>query len=240
MAVQHQIKHYYQPTNNSCSQTCLAMVLSFFGFDMTPEQVIQGVPVNKNDKGEDWGTINQDLATWALKQGYSVEMHTADIQITDLGWANMSGEQMVERMKLAKDNREVPSLGKAVSALYMRSYISFVETGGVLHVQPFITSELIDQLLPVAPVLAAVSFGVLHKVGRVTNTGLRQYKPDDLTGGTGTHSVVIYGKDDSGKYLIADPWQEPGLHVIESAHLVAAIGAAQIECDNLLFQLIKK
>lgn len=67
----------------------MAILLSFFGVNITPEEVTAKIPVNKNDKGEDWGTINQQLATWCISEGYEVEMHTADFQIIDLSWADL-------------------------------------------------------------------------------------------------------------------------------------------------------
>lgn len=235
----YQITHYYQPTNKSCSQTSLAMIFSYFGKTITPEEIIAEVPVNKNEKGEDQGTLNQELATWCLSQGFTVRMHTADFQIADLAWRDLPKEQLVERMESAKTHRDVPSLGKEISERYMQSYIDFVKQGGELHIEPFMTSELIDTLLPDGPILAAVCYNVLHATGRTKSSGLRQTIPDDIEGGLATHSVVIYGKTDDGKYLIADPWQEPGLHEIEPRRLLAAMDAAQIECDNLLFQLAR-
>jgi hypothetical protein len=48
----------------------------------------------------------------------------------------------------------------------------------------------------------------------------------------------MYGNDENGNFLIADPWEKPGRHVIEADVMVAAIGTAQLECDNQVFQLI--
>lgn len=238
--IMHKVAHYYQPTNHSCSQSALAILLSFFGKSLTPEEIVANIPVNKNDEGEDWGTINQQLATWCLSQGFEVEMHTADFEIIDLSWAKLPKEKLLERMELAKDQRDVPALGKEWSKIYTQSYIDFLEAGGQLHIRPYMTTELLDGLLPNSPLLLCVCYNVLYGSGRSKDIGLRKSETDDLNGKLTNHSIVIYGKDNDGNYLIADPYKEPGLHTIEPERMLAAMAAAQMECDNLLFQLKKK
>ncbi len=143
-------------------------------------------------------------------------------------------------MKLAKAEREVPALGKEWSAIYTQSYIDFVEAGGELHIHPYMTTALLDSLLPDSPLLLCVSYNVLYGTGRSKNVALRKSEPDDLKGKLTNHSIVIYGKDNDGNYLIADPYKEPGLHTVEPERLLACMAAAQMECDNLFFQLKKK
>ena len=238
--IEHKVTHYYQPTNHSCSQSAMAILLSFFGKNLTPEEIVAKIPVNKNDKGEDWGTINQQLATWCLSQGFDVDMYTADFEIIDLSWAKLPKEKLLERMELAKDHRNVPALGKEWSKIYTQSYIDFLEAGGQLHIRPYVTTELLDSLLSYSPLLLCVCYNVLYCKGRSKDMGLRKSETDDLNGKLTNHSIVIYGKDSDGNYLIADPYKEPGLHTIEPERMLAAMTAAQMECDNLLFQLKKK
>jgi hypothetical protein len=238
--IEHKITHHYQPTNHSCSQSAMAILLSFFGKDLTPREIMTKIPVNKNDVGEEWGTINQQLATWCLSQGFEVEMHTADFEIIDLSWAKLPKEKLLERMELAKDTREVPALSKEWSKIYMQSYIDFVKAGGHLHIRPYMTTELIDNLLRNSPLLLCVCYNVLYNSGRGNDVSLRKSEPDDLSGKLTNHSIVIYGKNDDGNYFVADPWKEPGLHVVEPERMLAAMATAQMECDNLLFQLKSK
>lgn len=235
--IEHKVTHFYQPTNHSCSQSAMAILLSFFGKTLTPEEIVSAIPVNKNDKGEDWGTINQQLATWCLSQDFEVDMYTADFEIIDLSWVKLPKEKLLERMELAKEQREVPALGKEWSKIYTQSYIDFLEAGGQLHLQPYMTTKLLDDLLSNSPLLLCVCYNVLYTSGRSKDIGLRKAETDDLNGKLTNHSIVIYGKDIDGNYLIADPYKEPGLHSIEPERMLAAMTAAQMECDNLLFQL---
>ncbi|MGB2787407.1 MAG: hypothetical protein WBB94_03425 [Candidatus Saccharimonadaceae bacterium] len=235
--IEHRITHHYQPTNTTCSQSAMAMLLSFFGRDVSPEEIVAAVPVIKNDEGEDWGTINQNLASWSITQGFEVDMYTADFQVIDLSWVDLPKAQLLERMELAKLRRDIPALGKDWSKIYMQSYIDFVNAGGRLFIRPYMTTGLIDSLLPDSPLLTCVCYNVLYGVGRSQSVELRKSESDDLSGKLANHSILIYGKDDSDNYLVADPWEEPGAHVVEPERLLAAMTAAQMECDNLLFQL---
>ena len=213
------------------------MALSYLGKTMTPEEIIAQIPVNKNGKGEDWGTLNQELAKWCVEQGYAVKLYTADFQIMDLSWIDLSKDKLLERMEAAKDHRDVPSLGKEYSRRYMQSYIDFVNAGGELHIVPYMSTKLLDELLANGPIIASVAFSVLHTQGRIQYIGLRVTEADGIDGYLANHSIVIHGKDEAGNYMVADPWEEPGFHVVEPERLLAAMDASQIECDNLLFQL---
>jgi hypothetical protein len=167
-------------------------------------------------------------------------MYTADFEVIDLSWAKLSKEKMLERMELAKNHRDVPALGKQWSQIYMQSYIDFLKAGGELNIRPYMTTKLLDELLPQGPLLACVCFAVLYNRGRGKDESLRKGKLDDIDGKVVNHSIVIHGKDQKGNYLLADPWEEPGFHTIESERLLAAMTASQMECDNLLFQLQPK
>ena len=215
------------------------MVLSSLGKTMTPEQVMAGLPVNKDPDGNELGTLNQELATWCIKQGYKVTMYSADFQILDLLWSHLEKDMLLERMKLALGHHHVANLSDQLSDRYLQSYIDFIEAGGELHIEQYMSSRLLDQLLNSGPLVAAVSYFVLWNCGRVVNPGLRENQFDDIDGHLGTHSIVIYGKDDTGKYMVADPWMEPGLHTVESELLLAAMTSSETECDNLIFQLEK-
>lgn len=216
------------------------MLLSFYGMSLTPEDVSKSIPVNLNENGEEIGTINQHLATWCISQGFVVDIYSADFQILDLAWANLSQAELLQRMEAAKGHRNVPALGKEWSECYLQSYIDFVKAGGHLYIQPYMTTALIDKLLESGPTLPAVCYGVLHNVGRSKEAGLRAFSLDDIHGNMVTHSIVVYGKNDAGNYLIADPWEEPGTHEVEPERLLASMTAAQIECDNLIIKLTKK
>jgi hypothetical protein len=75
----------------------------------------------------------------------------------------------------------------------------------------------------------------LYGIGRTNDDS----EPDDVHGKAWNHTIVIYGVDEAGNFLVADPLRKPGRHVIEPERMIAAISTAQIECDNLLIQIKK-
>lgn len=199
------------------------------------------VPVNKGDDGTDWGTINQHLATWCLSQGFDVVMYSSDFQVLDLSWNGLKASEIVEKLNAVKGHRDIPVLGKDFSEMYIQSYIDFIQAGGELHIEPFIATALLDKLLANGPILTSVCMNIFLGLGRrVSNAGLRVDKIDDIDGKLSNHSIVIHGKDDEGNYLIADPWKEQGMYPVDPEKLVLSIQAAQLECDNLLFQITPK
>jgi hypothetical protein len=235
--VEHQIKHQYQPTNTTCSPTALSIILEHYGMQLSPLDIEKMVPQCVNDKGEKIGTIGQQLATWCLSNGFAVTMYTFDVQVIDQSWAKLDNDTLLQRLKLRKGGWVVPGMGEEWTRQYTQSYIDFVESGGKLIIQPAVTSKLLYELLESGPLLPCVSFSTLYGIGRSVNDGEDESKLDDVNGRAVNHSIVVYGNDESGNFLIADPWQEPGLHTIDPERLIAAISTAQIECDNLLFQI---
>jgi len=217
----------------------MAMLLSSFGVTKTPEQIAIEMPVSRSSHGEEFGSINQQLATWCIDQGFEVDLYSADFQVIDLSWADLRPEQLLERMDAATGKHIIPALGDEFSNIYLQSYIDFVRAGGRLHIRAYMSSEILDNTLKESPLLACVSYNVLYNIGRTHEFDPQNTGPDDINGKVVNHSIVIYGKDDAGNYLIADPRYKPGRHTIEPKRLLAAMGAAEVECDNLFFRLRK-
>lgn len=235
----YEVNHQYQPTNTTCSPTALSMLLRYYGEEFNVADISAKVPQVKNEKGEDCGTINQQMATWCISLGFDVVLYTADVQVIDQSWSKLTSTEVVERLEARKSGFKVPSLGELWNNAYCQAYIEFIRSGGELHIANAITSKLLYKMLEKGPVLPCLSFDTLYGIGRTINIGEKETKPDDVNGKAWNHSVVIYGNDEQGNFLVADPWEKPGRHVIEPDVMVAAIGTAQLECDNLVFQLTR-
>jgi hypothetical protein len=233
----HKLKHQYQPTNTTCSPTALSILLEHYNKVISPLEIEATVPQAINEQGEKVGTINQQLATWCISQGFDVSIYTFDCQIIDQSWAGLDPEKQIKRMQLRKNGWIIPGMGEDWTKEYTQSYIDFITAGGTLQIQPAVTTRLMYELLESGPFLPCVSFSTMYGSARATNMGEVESIDDDINGKAVNHSIVVYGNDESGNFLIADPWRKPGLHTIEPERLVAAISTAQIECDNLLFQV---
>lgn len=239
-AIEHSVTHHSQPTNNTCSQAALATLLSHYDIEMTPEEISEKMPVNLGPDGEPWGSINQQLATWCVGLGFDAQIYSADYEILDLSWVDLPKDKLLERLRAVVDKRDISTIGKEWSKVYTQSYIDFMTAGGDLTVVPYMSIALIDMLLEDSPILASVNDSVFRCSGRTTSVGLHDSKPDDIDGKIVNHSIVIYGKNDAGEYLVVDPWPVDTVHTITGDHLIAAMTAAQMECDNLLFQIKRK
>lgn len=241
--INYPLKHHYQPTNNSCGQASLAMLLSYYDKQLTPEAIMDIIPVRKNAKGEDWGTLNQDLAIWCLSQGFDVVMHSADFQILDTSWAGLPHDELLQRLISVKGHRDVPSLGKEFSELYTESYIDFLNAGGELYVHQYLSEKLLDDFLAEGPMIVCVCVNVFYGEGRTKDLetpALRKSQTDDINGGLYGHAVVVHGKNNDGDYMIADPWKEPGFYTVNADKLIGAMYAAQIDTDTSMFGLKPK
>jgi hypothetical protein len=216
------------------------MLLGFYGKSFTVADISDKVPQVYDENNEPCGTINQQMATWCLSLGFDVALYTFDCQVIDQSWSKLSGENLLERIEARKNGWVVPSMGDAWTKAYAQSYIDFVKAGGKLTIQPAVTSKLLYELLQDGPLLPCLSYSTLYGVGRTKNFDEHKSTDDDVNGRTWNHSVVIFGNDEHGNFLIADPFKKPGVHTIEPERMVAAISTGQIECDNLVFQLRTK
>lgn len=219
-AVSHEIEHVYQPTNISCGQSAVSMLLSAYGVRMDVRDVMKAIPMLKDDDGEEWGTFGVDLARYCMQRGFAATYVSFDCLLTDQAWSKFSPKTL--RRKLSVKRKPVPAIGKKLTASFLRSYENFLKERGELLIGPRLTSSSLYSQLKKGPVVALVTFGAMY--GR----------------GTGTHFVVVYGNDAKGNFLVADPWEHPGRHVVEPERLVAAVMAGQMTCENGVFWIRKK
>lgn len=238
-AVSWKVKPQTQPTSTTCSPTALSILLDHYKDNIGPLEIEEVVPQCLDENGKKMGTINQQMATWCIRRGYDVSMHTFDCQIIDQSWSKMSKDKLLERLKLRKSGWVVPGIGKNWTEEYTQSYIDFLEAGGALTITNAATTKLLHNLLDKGPILACVSFSTMYGAIRSRIDDESMSPDDDINGRALNHSIVIYGINEDGSYTIADPSQsrKPGLQTIESEVMLAAISTAQIECDNLIFQI---
>lgn len=231
--IEWKVNHHYQPTNNTCGYAALATFLSFYERRIDPEELVSQIPQPKDSEGTSHGSITAQLAIWCQEQGFKVKMFASDMYVLDLSWKNKDSTEIKDRLKEVANDRVVNILGEHWTKIYIDAYISMLDKGAKLEVTPFITTELLNELLSKGPVFVNICSSKSSGNGRTITSGLRESQGDDLNGNLGTHSVVLYGKNKNGEYLISDPWD--GLITMNSEHLVIAIEAAQIECDNQIF-----
>lgn len=241
-AISWDVTSQIQPTSTTCSPTALSILLAHYEDGISPLEIEDAVPQSVNNKGEKMGTINQQLATWCISRGYDVSMHTFDCQIIDQSWSALAKEQLIDRLQERKYGWVVPGIGKDWTEEYTQAYIDFLEAGGELTITNAVTTKLLYGLLKKGPFLPCVSYSTLYGAIRTRIENDDQSPDDDIHGRALNHSIVVYGVDEAGNFKIADPARakKSGLQMIEPEVMLAAISTAQIECDNLLFQVQPK
>lgn len=241
-AINHGLTHIYQPTSTTCGYASLAMLLSHYGENLSVKELVSQTPQAVDESGASIGSVTAQLATWCVKQGYQAKSVSFDLLITDLSWIGLNSEELAEKLEALKEIRDVPQVGgKHWSKTYVQAYIDFIRAGGNLSVEPHPTAQILYNWLQDGPIYANICSSVVHGTGRARHpepeTDKRLTVPDDTHGTVGTHSVVIYGNDEAGNFLVADPWD--GLEVVKPETMLCGIMAAQLECDNQIFQLSK-
>lgn len=237
MTIKHAFTPLLQPTNNSCTQTATAMLLSHYDLDVSLDQLIENAPVQLSDDGNEAGSSMQQLAIYCIDQDYNVELFSFDSLILDLSWQDLPNEQLIGKLEAIKDVRNVASLGGRFTRQYIEEYISFLQKGGALVIKPYPTTELIKELLAEGPICVAVNHTTMQGTGHTKNIGLREDVQDDTENDVSTHVILVYGIDENDNFLVSDPWGAPQENVLAPDQLIASIMAAQWLCDNLLFRI---
>lgn len=237
-AITHKITHHYQSTTTSCGYASLAILLSHYGKDVSTEELLEQVPQAKNEEGKPLGSLTAQLAQWCVRHGFAVDFVSFDFLITDVSWQGLSNSQLLQKLESVKDVRDVRNVGgKHWSREYVQAYIDLIESGGKLSVLPHVTTKLLYEKLKHGPVYANICSSVVYGTGRqrYPEANKRMSIDDDMHGIVGTHSVVIYGNDENGNFLVADPWQ--GMATVQPETMLCGITAAALECDSQCFQI---
>lgn len=202
------------------------------------DQLLADVPQGRDANGTPIGSITAQLATWCAEQGFSVDFWSFDFLITDFSWRDLSQTELIKKLESVKEIRDVAQVGgKKWSKIYVEAYIALIQAGGTLHIDRHVSLTFLYEHLKNGPIYANVAPAVVSGDGRARypEPNKRIEIADDLNGSTGTHSVVIYGVNEVGDFLVADPWE--GERVVDAETLLCAIAAANIECDSQCFQL---
>ncbi len=237
-AIAYPIAHQLQTQNLNCGQTALSMLLTSMGNTKSIDECMTIVSNYDGHKGSEWGSLAIDAATACARLGYKVTFYSFDNRITDFSWSVMSAKQMLEKLQALENKLVIPSLGAELTNMYVQGYQKFLKTGGDLKVLAHPTTALLNELIEKAPFTPTVCFNTLHGRGKTRTTGLRETAPDDVNGVAATHAIVVYGRDEQGNFLFADPWETDGLLKVSAEQLAAAIMAAGRDCESVLFQVM--
>jgi hypothetical protein len=223
-AIKHEIKHIKQHDEMSCGSAAIAMLLSFFDDDVSSEEISKDIPTLLDDNEKEWGSNAVDEMLWCMRRGYKARGYVFDSQIMNQTWAGKDSKSIVHGLESLKGEKVHPLLGKKLTESFISSYVDFLNAGGELTILPSPTRSLLYELLKKGPYLAAVNYNTLYR----TDTGFMTI-----------HASVVRGNEENGTLLLADPWEEDWEQSVEPDHFMGAIMAAQMSCENAIFQISK-
>ena len=219
-----------QPDDTTCGQTCLHAVYRYFGDSISLQQVVS--EVNHLEGG---GTLAVHLACHALQRGYHATIYTYNLQIFDPTWFASSDINLVEKLELQMNYKNISKLQKA-----SRAYIDFMKQGGQVKFEDLSGGLIRKYLNRSIPILLGLSATYLYKSAREFARGNKLIY-NDIQGEATGHFVVLAGYDkDHRKVLIADPAMPNPIssqqqYEVEMDHLISAIMLGIITYDaNLL------
>jgi hypothetical protein len=186
-----------QPDNTTCGPTCLHAIYRYFGDDIPLHQVVSEIP-----QIESGGTLAVYLAVHALRRGYSATIYSYNLQIFDPTWANASGAEIAEKLRIQASYKiDDPGLEVATEG-----YLEFIELGGALRFEVLTAGLLRRYLKRSLPVLSGLSATYLYNSAREYSEG-NDLVFDDIRGRSMGHFVVLAGYDKEDRtVLIADPF----------------------------------
>ena len=104
MTFKHDIPLKIQTSSSNCVQTSTSQFLSFYGLDISPEDIEKEIPVRTNEEGKPMGTLFADIGSWLIKShNLKVKMHVFDVQIIDRTWSSLSQPQLLAEMEKVKE-----------------------------------------------------------------------------------------------------------------------------------------
>jgi len=203
-----------QPTDSSCGPTCLHAVYRYYGERISLQKVLTEVK-----KLPDGGTLAVLLGNHALKRGYRAKLYTLNLNVFDPSWFQKPGldlSQLLKKQIKAKKNNH-----QLVTAC--RSYLDFIELGGVISMVDFSDSLVKRHLQRKEPILAGLSATYLYQCPREYGDPMDYDSVRGVPqghGGAQAHGQVITDNH--------APITRKGVFPIEAAHRVSAANGEAI------------
>lgn len=217
---------FQKPDEETCGAVSIVNVLKNFGVEASLQSVLEKLGVTAEDK-----THAPQLAICLSQLGMDTAVISNSPFVTPPDWRGLSSNQVTprleQRVKLLKEEQASPSTTEAsgeVAFLKNSEFLlRYLQSGGKLEVAP-ITQNLVDRFLDQGYLLiAGCTDSELWGKLKVPHS----LEFDDIRGRAGGHFVVVFGKDNDGKYLISDPYptgiSESGNYSIDGNILISSL-----------------
>jgi len=216
-----------QPNDYTCGPTCLHSIYSYYGEEITVDEVIRGVKTL-----DDGGAIASHLAIHALNKGYKAVIYSYNMQVFDPTWKDLPPEKMIQKLIAQRAAKDDPKLSFATDA-----YLEFLALGGVIRFRDLTPSLIRKYVKRQIPILTGLSSTYLYQVARERR---EDNADDDIKGYPSGHFVIIHGYNTARTtVMVADPFRNNpaymGQHYEVSLYrLVCAIMLGIVTYDSNL------
>jgi hypothetical protein len=239
MNIKHDIPLQTQTKSSNCVQTSTSQFISYYGLNITPDDIEKDIPVRLDNESKPMGTLLADIGSWLIKSyGLKASMYVFDVQIIDRTWAKLSQKELLKMME--KLQKTGISTAKTWYAPYLiDAYVDFLGSGGVVNIAKC-TNELLRSLIDKGTVMVIVNFNYMYDYPRVIYSAkIENYEADTISGKVINHAIVLTGYDDEA-YFYNDPdYEMGGENTVNADVLIGAICTAQINSDNYLLTIEK-
>ncbi|OGU60965.1 MAG: peptidase-C39 like family protein [Ignavibacteria bacterium RBG_13_36_8] len=223
------LKIQNQPNDVTCGPTSLHAVYSYYGDNITLEQVISEVRYLSGG-----GTLNVMLANHALKRGYKTKIYTYNLKVFDPTWFNNADADLTKKLKEQLKFKKGKKLEDASKA-----YVKYLKLGGEIlfeDLTPNLLSKYFDKKIPI---LTGLSATYLYNCSRehTTNKNITLY--DNVKGFVTGHFVVLCCFNENNEVIVADPYKEnpvsnDNYYSVDTARLINSIMLGIVTYDSNL------
>ena len=228
------LQRFLQPDDVTCGPTCLRKVYSFYGLDLSHDEVIASL-----ERNEDGGTLAVFLGIAALQRGFHARIYSYDLKIFDPTWFALPPDRLAAKLRA-----RFPYLTDARRLSAAQAYARFMQMGGEMcfdELTPSLLKRIIDRE---HPVLAGLSATYLYRYSREAwDPGTGRATDDDVRGEPTGHFVVISGYEHWGRRLVVrDPFEHlpdgaDGRLLVDAERLTNAILLGDVTYDAVLLEL---
>jgi ABC-type bacteriocin/lantibiotic exporter with double-glycine peptidase domain len=170
-----EVPHYKQEGSMTCGLACVRMLLGYYGFNVSEEDILRETYMHK------FGSWFSDLAKSFEKRGLKTKVYTINLHIYSPFWEGESKDQLRDRLLKRKTKL------KGLLRIEVERAIDYLDMGGDIEVK-IPDPKMILKLLEKQPIMIPVSRSLIYE-DRIDDIG---------------HYLVINGFD-GDNYSVLDP-----------------------------------
>ena len=226
-----------QTESSNCVQTSVSMLLSHYGYKLSPGDIQSKIPVRYDTNNKPYGTLIMDIAIWLKSIEFTVTIDCFDTEIIDRSWKDLSNNQIIDKLNKLKsgDCRTVVSM--EVRNILIDGYIEMLAKGVKLRIS-MLRGELLRDLISKGPFLPIVNYNYLYDSprDRYVSKG-KKYVSDDIEGKTTAHAVIVTGMDERKIYINDPDEKHGGQNTFDIDDIITAIALSQNKAINVILSI---